>query len=121
MMFEGMGFWDDVNDWKPLNWELAVQARKLEMKLFKKMGVYKKVPRDVAKKRGCKVITTKRVDTNKGHTSRPNYRSRLVGRECKRSDRARAVSSCRHRHQTCILPRACRMRGPVAVKLVCHT
>ena len=31
MMFEGMEFWDDVNDWTPLNWELAVQARKLEM------------------------------------------------------------------------------------------
>ena len=73
------------------------------------MGVYKRVPRDVAKKMGCKVITTKWVDTNKGDTSRPNYRSRLVGRDstigdvevlvfhvCKRSDRA--VSSCRHRH-----------------------
>ena len=129
------------------------------------MGVYKKVPRDVAKKMGCKVITTKWVDTNKGDTSRPNYRSRLVGREvkydkrldlffgdstighaevlvfhvCKLSDSARAVSSCRHRHQACILLRACpkthlhrnskrglgtwrrRMRGPVAVKLVWHT
>ena len=47
------------------------------MELFKKMRVYKKVPRDVAKKMGCKVITTKWVDTNKGDTSRPNYRSRL--------------------------------------------
>ena len=83
MMYEGMDFWDDVNDWKPLNWELAVQARKLEMEFFKKMGVYKKVPRDVAKKMGCKVITTKSVDTNKGDTSRPNYRSSLVGREVK--------------------------------------
>ena len=83
MMYEGMEFWDDVNDWNPLNWELAVKARKLEMKLFEKMGVYKKVPRDVAKKMGCKVITTKWVDTNKGDTSRPNYRSRLIGREVK--------------------------------------
>ena len=78
VMYEGMEFRDDVNDWKPLNWELAVQARKLEMQFFKKMGVYKKVPRDVAKKMGCKVITT-----NKGDTSRPNHRSRLVGREVK--------------------------------------
>ena len=31
MMHEGMEFWDDVNDWKPLNLELAVQARQLEM------------------------------------------------------------------------------------------
>ena len=128
MMYEGMEFWDDVNDWKPLNWELAAQARKLEMEFFKKMGVYKKVSRDVAEEMGCKVITTKWVDTNKGHTSRPNYRSRLVGREvtydkrlnlfsadaevivchvCKRSDRARVVPPCRHRHQTCIFLRAC--------------
>ena len=57
------------------------QARKLEMEFFLKMGVYKKVARDVAKKMGCKVITTKWVDTNKGDTSRPNYRSRLVGCE----------------------------------------
>ena len=163
MMHEGIEFWDDVNDWKPLSWEMAVKARKLEMELYKKMGVCKKVPRDVAKKMGCKVNTTKWVDTNKGDTSRPNYRSRLVGHEvkydkktrslfgdstigdaevhvfhvCERSDRARAVSSCRHRHRACILLRACpkthlhrnskkrglgtwrrRMRGPVAVKLV---
>ena len=26
-----------MNDWKPLNWELAVQARKLEVEFFKKM------------------------------------------------------------------------------------
>ena len=58
MMHEGMEFWDDVNDWKPLTW-------------------------DVAEKMGCKVITTKWVDTNKGDTSRPIYRSRLVGREMK--------------------------------------
>ena len=45
MMYEEIEFWDDVNDWKPLDWELSVQARKLEMELFKKMGVYKKVPR----------------------------------------------------------------------------
>ena len=44
MMCEGVELWDDVNDWKPLKWELAAQARKLEMELFKKMGVYKKVP-----------------------------------------------------------------------------
>ena len=64
--------------------ELGVgQARKLEMEFFKRMGVYKKVPRDVAKKMSCKVITRKWVDTNKGDSSRPNYRRRLVGREVK--------------------------------------
>ena len=83
MMYKGMDFWDDVHVWRPLNWELAVQARRLEMELFKKMGVYNKIPRDVTKKMACKVITTKWVDTNKGDTSRPNCRSRLVGREVK--------------------------------------
>ena len=86
-MYEGMEFWDDVNDWQPLNWETAVHARKLEMEFFKKMGVHKKVPRDVAKMMGCEVITTKRADTNKGDTSRPNCRSRLVGREVKHDKR----------------------------------
>ena len=51
--------------------EFAVQASKLEMEFFKKMGVYKKVPRNLAKKMGCKAITTKCVDTNKVDTSRP--------------------------------------------------
>ena len=54
MIYEGMEFWDDVNDWKLLNWEMAAMARELEMEFFKKVGVYKKVPRDVAKKLGCK-------------------------------------------------------------------
>ena len=42
-------------------WVGSCQYRpeKLDMKLFKQMGVYKKVPRDVAKKIGFKVITTK--------------------------------------------------------------
>ena len=83
MMYEGM---DDVNDWKPLNSELVVQARKLCIEFFKKMGVTKKVRRDVAKKVGCKDIT------NKGDTSRPNYRSRLGGREVK-YDKRDSISS----------------------------
>ena len=53
------------------------------MELFKKVGVYQKVPRDVAEKMGCNAITTKWVNTNKDGTSRPNCRSRLVGREVK--------------------------------------
>ena len=82
-MYEGMDFWDDMNDMRPLNWDMAVKARKLEMDFFRKMGVYKKVPWEEAKKLGCKVITTKWLDTNKGDEQKPNYRSRLVGRELK--------------------------------------
>ena len=74
--------------------ELGVgQARKLEMEFFKRMGVYKKVPRDVAKKMCCKVITRKCVDTNKGDSSRPNYRKRLVGREVKYDKRLNLFSA----------------------------
>ena len=78
--------------WKPLNWELTGQARKLE-EFFKRMGVYKKAPRDVAKKMSCKVITRKCVDTNKGDSSRPNYRRRLVGREVKYDKRLNLLSA----------------------------
>ena len=103
------------------------------MEFFKKMDVYKKVPRDVARKMGCKVITTKRVNTKKVDTSRPKLSKQprwsrgevrqktrslfgdsttgdaqvLVFHVCERPDRARAVSPCRHRHRTCIFLRAC--------------
>ena len=86
-MYEGMDFWDDVNDMKPLDWERAVQARRLEMDFFRKMGVYRKVDRSEAARAGCKVITTKWLDTNKGDEANPNYRSRLVGRELKMDKR----------------------------------
>ena len=36
---------------------------------------------------GYKIISTKWIDTNKGDDERPNYRSRLVGREIKRDKR----------------------------------
>ena len=68
MMDEGMELWHDVNDWKPLNSESAVQAGQLGMDFFKK----NKVPRGVAEKMGHEVITTKWVDTNRGDTSRPD-------------------------------------------------
>ena len=48
--------------------ELGVD-RTGQREFFKRMGVYKKAPRDVAKKMSCKVITRKCVDTNKGYSS----------------------------------------------------
>ena len=56
----------------------------LEMDFFKKMGVYKKVDRGEVKKNRGKIVSTKWVDTDKGHGG---YRSRLVGREIKRDKR----------------------------------
>ena len=52
-----------------------------EMQLFRKMGVFEKVDRKEVRSSGGKIITTKWVDTDKGHGG---YRSRLVGRELKR-------------------------------------
>ena len=48
--------------------ELGVDRRG-QKEFFKRMGVYKKAPRDVAKKMSCKVITRKCVDTTKGDSS----------------------------------------------------
>ena len=76
-------FFDDVNGHKELDWSSVVEARKLEMAFFKKMGVYLKVSRSEVKAKGGRVISTRRVDTNKGDDKSPNYRSRFVGREVK--------------------------------------
>ena len=57
--FNGYDFCDDVNGDKKLPWEEVLKARKLEMDFFKKMGVYSKVPRGMAKKDGCKIISAR--------------------------------------------------------------
>ena len=49
--------------------------------------MYDKVPRAAATRDGCRVISTKWVDINKGDQKAPNYRARLVGRELKLDSR----------------------------------
>ena len=78
--YQGFEFFDDVTGGK-LNHKLAVKARKLEMEFFKRMKVYDKVPRWMARQAGCKVISTRWLDISKGDYERPDYRLRLVGRE----------------------------------------
>ncbi len=56
------------------------QARKLEMDYFRKMGVWKKVPRARARQLRAKVLRGKWIDSNKGDSQNPNYRSRFVGK-----------------------------------------
>ena len=85
-IYEAFDFVDDVTG-KPLNHDLAKAARKTEIEFFRKMKVYEKVPRSRAKEDGCKVITTRWLDINKGDDERPNYRARLVGREIKMDNR----------------------------------
>ena len=46
--------------------EFAVQASKLEMEFFKKMGVHKKVPRNLAKKMGLQGHHHKRCEHEQG-------------------------------------------------------
>ena len=85
--YEGVKFLDDMNGMKELDRIEVIKARRLEIEYFKKMGVYKKVPRSKVTEMGCKTITTKWLDTNKGDDINPNFRSRLVGREIKKDTR----------------------------------
>ena len=79
-LYADFDFKDDITG-KELDHKMAVAARKLEMSFFKKMKVYEKVPRWHAQRDGCRVITTRWLDVNKGTEEDPNYRARLVGRE----------------------------------------
>ena len=79
-----MEFTDDVNGGNALDKDKVTGARRLEMQFFKKMAVFEKVERKEVRSSGGKIITTKWVDTDKGHGG---YRSRLVGRELKRDKR----------------------------------
>ena len=78
-LYGDMTFVDDVHEGKLLKRDKVIEARKVEMEYFRKMGVYEKVHK--SKARGYKVITTRWVDTNKGVGDEDNYKSRLVGRE----------------------------------------
>ena len=79
-LYAGGWFVDDVKG-GILDRGKVIEARRLEMDFFKRLGVYRKLPRDQVP-RG-RIITTKWVDTNKGSALEPEYRSRLVGREIK--------------------------------------
>ena len=77
---------DDVTG-MPLDPEEVKKARKLEIEYIKKMQVYAKVPRSKCEAAGCKPITTRWIDVNKGDDENRNYRSRMVAREIKRDNR----------------------------------
>ena len=74
---------DDVSG-ASLNPKLVRKARQEEMEYFKKMGVYIKVPKQESwAQTGKGPIGVRWIDTNKGDTESPNYRSRLVAKEFK--------------------------------------
>ena len=81
-LYEGKEFIDDISG-MPLNKQMAIQARKVEMEFFKKMKVYTKVKREA----WMSIISTKWIDTNKGDEKAPNLRARLVGCEYKKDKR----------------------------------
>ena len=85
-IYEEYDFVDDTTG-KVLDHEQAAKARRLEMDFFRKKKVYEKVPRKMAEELGAKVVTTRWLDINKGDEAKPNYRSRLVGREIKTDKR----------------------------------
>ena len=60
--------------------ELVRAARAEEMTYFKKLGVYKVVPRSHQLETGGNIIRTRWVDANKGDSENPRLRSRMVGK-----------------------------------------
>jgi thiol-disulfide isomerase/thioredoxin len=74
---------DDVSG-KCLNSKLVNEARKLEIKFFEDMGLWKVIKRPVELGE-YRLISTRWVDVNKGDEDKPNYRSRFVAREIKKN------------------------------------
>ena len=52
-----------------------------EIAYVRKKGVWRKIPRSEARKRGIKIVSTRWIDINKGDKWNPNYRSRFVAKE----------------------------------------
>ena len=72
--------WGDVDEvfLDPASVKLACAE---EIAIFKKLGVYRRVPRTRVSEMNGNMVSTKWLDTNKGDRLNPNYRSRLVARE----------------------------------------
>ena len=78
----------DSNTGAELDLAKVAAARREELDWVQKQCIYKKVPAEQARAAGKVPITMKWVDRNKGDLERPNYRSRIVCREIKRSKNA---------------------------------
>ena len=78
-------YWDDVAS-QPLDQKLVKKAKAAEMEEFKKHNVYTKVPIEEAWEAMKKApIGVRWMDVNKGDKVHPEYRSRLVAKEIKKS------------------------------------
>ena len=72
--------WDDVSG-KELDSRGVREARAKEMTYIHDKQVWVKMSKQDAIARGCKVVGSRWVDVDKGDTSKPDYRSRLVAKE----------------------------------------
>ena len=61
--------------------ELVHAGKMEEIRWVKKIGLYKKISRAEAKRRGIAIVLIRWVVTDKGDPNRPTVRCRLVGRE----------------------------------------
>ena len=78
---EGEGqAWDDLTG-ESLDPKEVRKARFMEMAYVRSKGVWRKISRSEAHRRGIKIIKTRWLDINKGDMWNPNYRSRFVGKE----------------------------------------
>ena len=77
--------YDDISG-APLDPVKVAKAQQFELDWIHDPGVYPKVDiGECCQETGKKPITLKWINTNKGDEARPNYRSRLVVREIKRT------------------------------------
>ena len=72
--------WDDVSG-KELDSRGVREARAKEMTYIHDKQVWVKMSKQAAISKGCKVVGSRWVDVDKGDTSKPDYRSRLVAKE----------------------------------------
>ena len=79
---------DDLTG-QPLKDSLVQQARAVELQYFHAKGVWVKVPKHEQRaSKGRRPISVRWVDVNKGDEQNPNYRSRLVARQLKATDKS---------------------------------
>ena len=76
----GIVAWDNVSN-ASLGGNLVIEARALELRFFREMGVFARVPREHQRQHGDKIIGVGWVDASLRDVAAPDYRSRMVGQE----------------------------------------
>lgn len=80
-------YWDDLTG-KELDKDMAKAAREAQRSAIRRMGIYRKVPREMCiRETGGGPVGTRWVDANKGDDQNPNVRCRLVAQDVKTSSK----------------------------------